>query len=128
MFVQDSLLGVPHIRDLTISPSPFRLSNHVCSANSTPEQKAMREHLAHVGLGRRTHDTDILIRGLIMPFKPGGDWAALSGKGHECLSLMMPYDSYRPVGYSETKPGYDIMRGNCTSMKYLSGDIQVLIP
>jgi hypothetical protein len=32
---------------------------------------------------------------------------------------MMPYDSYRSVGYSETISNYDIMRDNCTSMKYL---------
>jgi hypothetical protein len=41
---------------------------------------------------------------------------------------MMAYDSYRPVGYSETRPIYDIMRHNDAFMKYLSGDTQVLIP
>jgi hypothetical protein len=41
---------------------------------------------------------------------------------------MMSYDSYIPMCYSDTKSYYDIMRGNCTSMKYLSDDLQVLIP
>jgi hypothetical protein len=41
---------------------------------------------------------------------------------------MMPYDSYRSVGYNEIKPDYNIMRGNYTSMKYLSGDIHIIIP
>jgi hypothetical protein len=46
---------------------------------------------------------------------------------HECLPLMMDYNSYRPVGYSEAKPGYDIMRYNDTSMKYMSVIPQVII-
>jgi hypothetical protein len=40
----------------------------------------------------------------------------------------MSYDSYRLVGYSGTKLSYDIMRGSCTSMKYLLDDLEVLIP
>jgi hypothetical protein len=43
-------------------------------------------------------------------------------KGHECLQLMMSYDSYRSVGYSETRPVYDIIRYNDTSIKYLLDD------
>jgi hypothetical protein len=56
-----------------------------------------------------------------------GDRVALSGKGYEYISLMTPYDSYRSVGYSETKLDYDIMRETNTSMKYLSGGEHILI-
>jgi hypothetical protein len=41
---------------------------------------------------------------------------------------MMSYNSYRLVGYSEIKLSYDIMRGICTSMKYMLDDLEVLIP
>jgi hypothetical protein len=58
----------------------------------------------------------ILVHGLTTPFKPGGDRVALSDKGDECLSLMMAYYSYSLVDYCKTKPGYDIMKGNYTSM------------
>jgi hypothetical protein len=40
---------------------------------------------------------------------------------------MIAYDSYNPVGYSETKPDYEITRHSCTSVKSLSGDPQVFI-
>jgi hypothetical protein len=39
----------------------------------------------------------------------------------------MPYDSYRLVGYSETKIGYNIMRDTYTSIKYLLDSVQVFI-
>jgi hypothetical protein len=39
----------------------------------------------------------------------------------------MVYDSYRPVVYNEIRPVYDNMKHNDISMKYLSGDPQVLI-
>jgi hypothetical protein len=42
--------------------------------------------------------------------------------GHEYLLFIMTYNSYRLMGYSETRLVYDNMRHNDTSMKYLSGD------
>jgi hypothetical protein len=36
------------------------------------------------------------------------------GEGHECVSHLMPYSSYRPAMYSVTTPCYDIMRNTCT--------------
>jgi hypothetical protein len=50
----------------------------------------------------------------------------LLGEGHEYLSLMIPYDSYRPVMNGETVAVYDIMRGTYTSMKCTSSDVQAL--
>jgi hypothetical protein len=36
----------------------------------------------------------------------------LLGEGHECLSLMMPYYSYRPIMNNEMMIGYKIIRGH----------------
>jgi hypothetical protein len=35
---------------------------------------------------------------------------------------------YRSMGYSETRPVFDIIRHNGASMKYLLGDLHLLIP
>jgi hypothetical protein len=48
----------------------------------------------------------------------------MSCKGHECLSFMMPYSSYRMAMFNETAISYDIMRDTRTLMGWMLGGVQ----
>jgi hypothetical protein len=128
--------GVPHVWALAFMSSLCRPRNHAYPPhhpNSTPRREATWGHLTSTKLSRRTWDASSPSKGGSYKYRsfyrlprssistdrqhhyPEGDRTTLSGEGHEWLSHMMPYYSYRPTINNEMVVGYDIMRGTYTS-------------